>query len=84
MVLVAQLEPGLRLRIPLICLNLVPPRLCDAFLASVPEYDTERRAAAAFDRRAPHYTPRNTQPGLYKVVRELRRKRAKVSITVVF
>jgi hypothetical protein len=75
MVLVAQFEPGVRLRLPVACD--IPPGMRDGILASVPEYDTEERAAATFDRIEPHYTPGNTQPGLYRTIQELMRKRAK-------
>jgi hypothetical protein len=76
-VLVGQAAPGVRLRIPITCD--FRPGLRDGILASVPEYDTEARAAATFDRIAPRYTSQNTNAGLYKVVQKLRRKRAKVS-----
>jgi hypothetical protein len=77
MVLVAQLEPGVRLRIPVACD--FPPDLRDGILASVPEYDTEERTAATFDRIAPVYTPEKTPPGLYRIIQELRRRRRAAS-----
>jgi hypothetical protein len=77
MVLVAQLEPGVRLRIPVACD--FPPSLRDGILASVPEYDTEERAAATFDGIAPHYRRVSTPRGLYRIIQELRRRRRAVS-----
>jgi hypothetical protein len=77
MVLVSHSAPGLRLRIPLACS--APPCLREAILASVPEYDTEERAAATFDRIAPHYIRASTPRGLYRIIQELRRRRRAVS-----
>jgi hypothetical protein len=76
-VLVGQAAPGVRLRIPITCD--FPPGLRDGILASVPEYDTEEGAGATFDRISPRYTARNTNPGLYRIIQELRRRRRAVS-----
>ncbi len=77
LVLVAQITPGVRWRIPVSWP--FPPHLREAFLGTVPENDTEERAAATFDRIAPHFTAQNTHPGLYRIVQELRRRRRAVS-----
>jgi len=75
MVLVSRVAPGLRLRLPIACS--APLGLREAILASVPEYDTEERAATTFDRIELHFTAQNTNPGLYRIVQELRRRRRK-------
>jgi hypothetical protein len=81
MILVAQVGPGLRWRIPVKCYFLAnaTPATREAFLASIPEHDTEKRAAEWFDQLTAHFTSCNTHADLYKIVQELRRKRAKVS-----
>lgn len=76
-VLVALVAPGLRVRIPITCD--FPPGLRDGILASVAEYDIEDRAGGAFDQISSGYTPRNTKPGLYRIIQELRRRRHAVS-----
>jgi hypothetical protein len=74
-VLVCQIEPGLRMRLPVDVFlhgNIVE-RAYETVDARI--YDNEERAAKAFDWLTRHYTAANTHPAPYALVEKLRQKR---------